>query len=207
MLKKVIGEKIELLPKTPKENEKLCDTCRGTGWLLNSEKGCITKCRDCYDGVIHLCSNCQQPTKYGSCRDMSCKQAREEKAEQIRFDRAIKIKYDDVPLERKVMLYSDSYGYNEGYFSEPYELVEYCQDEGIDIPKYAWSTTKIGLSMDADCIIDMACEDLHEDARDNIVGEDELQKFLDAWCAKQSGVDTYVADYEYAVYIEESNDE
>lgn len=58
--------------------------------------------------------------------------------------------------------------------------------------------------MDADGIIDSACDDLHEDARDNISGQDqkELQDFLDKWCEKQSGTITYYPCYREYVKVE-----
>lgn len=80
-------------------------------------------------------------------------------------------------------------------------FIEYCEDDGIDIPEYVWSTTKIEFSMDASSIIDMACEDLHESARDSIIDENGLQKFLDDWCKKQTGVDIYIVDYKYAILV------
>ena len=56
------------------------------------------------------------------------------------------------------------------------------------------------MSISADSIIEQACEELHEDARQNVIGEDELQDFLDEWCAKQSGTDTFLVDYKYAIW-------
>lgn len=200
MLEKIIGIQVELKPKTPKENEKLCDTCDGIGWLYDKEKGFIEKCRDCYDGIIHLCSICHQPVR-GMCMNKECRDIRDKEAEQKHFDKAIKSEYKDVPAEDKEMLYSESYGYNEGYFSDIDELMEYCEDNDIEVPKYVWSTTKIGLSIDAGNIIESACEELHEDAYQNITNEKELQEFLDAWCAKQTGTDSYMVDYKYAIMI------
>ena len=200
MLEKMMGIQVELKPKTPNENEKLCDTCDGIGWLYDKEKGFIEKCSDCYNGIIHLCSICYQPVR-GRCMNKECRDIRDKEAEQKHFDKAIKSEYKDVPAEYKEMLYSESYGYNEGYFSDIDELIEYCEDNDIEVPKYVWSTTKIGLSMDAGYIIENACEELHEDAYQNITNGKELQEFLDAWCAKQTGTDSYTVDYKYAIMI------
>ena len=121
--------------------------------------------------------------------------------EQKRFDKAIKSEYKDVPAESKEMLYSERYGYNEGYFSDIDEIIKYCKDNDIDIPKYVWSTSTTKLSIDAEYIVQQACEELHEDAYENVTDEKELQEFLDAWCAKQSGTETYWVDYKYAIGI------
>lgn len=200
MLEKMNGIKIELKPHIPKENEKVCDTCEGIGWLYDKENGYMDKCMVCYNGIIHLCPLCKQPQK-GMCMNKDCRAIRDAKNEQKLLDKAIKSKYEDVPAEHKGMLYSDNYGYNEGYFSDIDELIEYCGDNDIEVPKYVWSTTKIGLSIDAGNIIESACEELHEDAYQNITNGKELQEFLDAWCAKQTGTDSYMVDYKYAIMI------
>ena len=200
MLEKLIGQKIELLPKVPKENEKICNICDGTGWLYEKDKGYIEKCPECYSGVIHLCHICKQPIR-GICTNGECRKLKDEKEEKRLLSKAIKVNYNDVPNKSKEMIYSDRYPYNEGYFTDLEELFEYCNDEGIYLPDYVWSTQKITLSMDAGSIIESACEELHEDARDNITGENELQDYLDTWCSKQTGVDTYCVDYKYAIKV------
>ncbi len=200
MLEKIVGVKIELKPKTPKENERLCDTCGGVGWLYNKERSCIEVCRECYNGIITLCPGCGQPVR-GLCMNKECRKRRDAEKEKKHLEKAIRVKYEDIPDESKQMLYSDVYPYNEGYFTNIKDFIEYCIDNDIPVPSYVWSTQKIELSMDAGSIIENACEELHEDAMDNIVGEKELQEFLDAWCAKQTGTDTYMVDYEYAIEI------
>ena len=56
--------------------------------------------------------------------------------------------------------------------------------------------------MDADSIIENACEELYEDARDNISDEKELQEFLDKWCEKQTGTTTYYPCYKEYVRVQ-----
>jgi hypothetical protein len=200
MLEKIVGIKIELKPKIPKENEKLCDTCGGVGWLYDKEYGYISMCTECYGGIIHLCPKCQQP-KRGMCMNKECRALYDAEEEQKHLAKAIKAKYEDVPAEKRGMLYSRVYPYNEGYFSNIEDLEEYCQDNDVPVPSYVWSTKKFVLSMDAGSIIENACEELHENAMDNIEGEKELQEFLNAWCANQSGTDTYTVDYKYAIEV------
>ena len=154
----------------------------------------------CYNGIITLCPECKQP-KRGMCMDKECRKRRDAVAEQKRLEKAIKVKYEDALDEIKEMLYSDVYPYNEGYFTDIGDFVEYCTDNNIPVPSYVWATQKTSLSMDAGSIIENACDELHEDATDNIDGEKELQEFLDTWCAKQSGTDTYTVDYKYAIEI------
>lgn len=49
-----------------------------------------------------------------------------------------------------------------------------------------------------------ACEELHDDAYENIDDIDELQKYLDTWCDKQSGTTTYYPCYR--MYVEVTKD-
>lgn len=202
MFEKLIGEKIEILPKTPKENQKLCDRCGGTGWLYDRERGFLEPCRDCYNGVIDLCPRCHNP-KRGICINRECRDFFDKQSEQKRYDKAIKVSFDDAPKECKEMLYSECYGYNEGYFTDVEEFIDYCQDNEIEIPKYVWGTEKIKPFVSADSIVEDACENLHEDAYSNICGIDELQEFLEKWWGKQSGIDTFLVNYEYAILLNE----
>lgn len=198
MLEKIAGRKIELLPKIPKQNEKICDVCGGIGWLQDKEKGFIEKCNNCYDGIIHLCPYCKKPVR-GMCMDTECRNYREKIAEKKRLNKAIRVSYEDAPNESKKMMYSDDYPYNEGYFSDIEDLLEHCKDIDIPAPAYVWSTQEINLGMDAYSIVESACDELHEEAINNIENIEELQDFLNAWCAKQTGTNTYTVDYRYAI--------
>ena len=67
-----------------------------------------------------------------------------------------------------------------------------------------YGTYIMELSMDASNIIEDACSDLHEDARDNISVEDqkELQILLDKWCEEnKQGTTTYYADYSVSIIL------
>ena len=70
-----------------------------------------------------------------------------------------------------------------------------------EIPKVLWNCEEVKISMDADSIIENACEELHEDARDNISNEKELQDFLNKWCAKQSGTTSYCPSHKEYVKV------
>jgi len=69
MLEKLTGKRVELKPREPKENEMLCETCGGTGWLYENERKYIQMCPSCYSGVIRLCPICKQQIK-GYCMIM-----------------------------------------------------------------------------------------------------------------------------------------
>lgn len=171
--------------------------------MQEPQQGYIEKCRHCYDGIIHLCPDCGKPVR-GFCDNPECREKSEQKEENKRYDKAIKCSFAECPDDRKTMMYSDFYGYNEGYFTNFDELIDYCESEDIPIPDYCWSTTQIDMSIDADSLIESACEELYEDAEEHISDEDrkELQDFLDKWCEKQSGTNAYSVDYKYAIKVE-----
>ncbi len=200
-MNKLTGKKIELLPKTPKENEALCPICDGIGWL-ESEKGYIEKCRNCYNGIISLCPNCGKP-KRGMCTNKECVTKLATEQEKSRYDKAQKYTIDTVPSKSKIMFYSDVYKDNEGYFSEIEELVDYCNDEDIEIPDYIWGTYETQISFYAHDIIGNACDDLWEGAYDSIDSKDiaELQNLLDNWCKNHAGTRTYTVDYKCCILL------
>ena len=79
---------------------------------------------------------------------------------------------------------TDDYFSDVDSFVDAYkDFDEYESEEEImnNLPKILWLTDPVDISMDADYIISSACEDLHEDAYENISSEDrrELQNILD----------------------------
>lgn len=177
-----------------------CYKCGNCGAAFVSKE----KAEDCCKPKI--CEDCGReiPRKsyYVVCDE--CREKRELQREKDRYNKATKCSYDECPDDEKIMMYSESYGSNEGYFTDISELIDYCEAEDIPVPEYCWSTTQIDMSMDGDSLIESACEELFEDASDRIDSEDRkgLQDFLDKWCEKQSGTSTYSVDYKYAVKVE-----
>lgn len=133
-----------------------------------------------------------------------------------------RIKYQETIDRAKEISLKDAayYIYDEEsdkYFTDECEFAEYylelyqegnhnCNnfDEYFDrhVPKVLWNCSETKISLDADSIIENACEELHEDARDNISDEKELQDFLDKWCEKQTGTTTYYPNYKEYVRVE-----
>jgi hypothetical protein len=214
------------LAKDLQDNQILCPECRGTGLAITNHiyglkddpdkskhfpysNQYIVGCQHCYTGVINLCEHCHSELPRSKCR-CDC-----DKAEAVRYsdklaketaawDKAIKLKSDDEIAKGMGMYCSDDYPYNDGYFSEIENFIEWWEDNHDpeeEKPLYVWGTTSISLSLDADSILGSASDDLHEEAGSNIEGKAELQQFLDSWCAKQRGTTTYYSDTKYAIEI------
>lgn len=125
--------------------------------------------------------------------------------ELIILDKAIKLKHDDPIALKFGMMFSESYPHNEGYFSEWEEFFEEWEanefKDVFDRPQYVWGTVVCKINLDAENILQWACDDLHEDAYDNLVDVDELQEFLNKWAEKQTGTETYYESSTYAIEI------
>ena len=96
----------------------------------------------------------------------------------------------------------DEYYCTMGEFLDDY-LENYNEENVNDRPEVLWVTSEEKIKIDAYDIVRDACEDLHEDAMDNITSEDftRLQNFLDEWCKEQTGTTTYYPYYEQYVEI------
>ena len=112
------------------------------------------------------------------------------------FDKAEKL----TPAQWDGWVQRDGYGYNEGYFESIGDLLEHCKDEGIETPEWVFCCEKIHHRIDIDNILFDMLEEAHEDARDCIVDEEELCRFVKEWNAKQT-VATYYPDYSKVVVL------
>lgn len=176
----------------------------------------LTFCPNCYIGVVRLCKYCGKPIVKGYIDKCDCEQykAKEEEEKRIKYqetiDKATEIELKDASY----YIYDEQ---SDKYFTDEDEFAEYYWDSYLDeekeydynfdeyfekyVPKVLWNCEETKISMDAGNIIDNACEELHEDARDNISDEKELQAFLDLWCSKQSGTTTYYPCYREYVKV------
>lgn len=219
------------LEKDLMDNEIICPACRGLGIVLANNvygiKGdtsevakkshfpynhqAIKFCPNCYNGVIRLCEYCGKPLPRGRLKcDCEQQRVKDKEEKRIKYQETIE-KAKEVDIE-----FVSTYLYDEQtdhYFDEIEDFVyeykddaEFENDEEMleNLPEVLWVCSKAEISMDADWIIENACEDLHEDARDNISDkeEKELQEFLDKWCEKQTGTTTYYPCYKEYVRVQ-----
>ena len=216
MIENIVGKKIELKPVILKDNQIYCSFCGGVGWVMKDNKW-IERCPHCSNGAIDICPNCKTPyeTRYiHRCKNPECikkeeidRLLKDSEKEKDRLAKANKIEADKDIFNKYIMLYSDSYPYNEGYFADWDSFFDAWNNEEENKeenrPQYVWATTPIELSMDGSSIIENACEELWEGALDSISSKDivEFENFIQNWCEKQTGATTYYVDYNIAIKI------
>lgn len=224
----------DTLCKDLQDHEDICPVCHGLGVVLDNNvygiKGDISEaakksrfpynhqaikfCPNCFNGVIRLCQYCGKQIQKGSIDHCDCEQykSKEEEEKRIKYQEKI-LKAEEVNIKD---IDSDMWFYDEqtdDYFSDIDSFVdaykdfdEYESDEEMmnNLPEVLWLTDPVDISMDADSIIESACEELHEDASENISSEDrkELQDVLNKWCKKQTGTRTVYPNYKKYVRVE-----
>lgn len=219
------------LEKDLQDNEAICPVCHGLGIkVVNNSYGIkgdtsevakksnfpynhqsITFCHNCFNGVIRLCEYCGKPIQKGYVNKCDCEQyqARQDEIEETKYQETIN-KATETNIEN-VSTYLYDHG-SDRYFADVDDFVSWYQNEYINdeemfdhLPKVLWVCTETQISINAGCVVEDACEELHEDALDNISSDDirELQSVIDKWCKKQTGTLTYYP--EYKEYVKVSN--
>ncbi len=214
----------KILIKDLTEHERICPVCNGLGMRIednvygikgdSSEAGrkyhfpykhqALSFCQSCYNGVQRLCPYCGEPYKnqaYLHCDCEGQKKADEEERIKKWNDKVSKA----VPVDEKdvnTMLYCEE-------FDEYYDTVDdffddyVCnhEEDGDERPVRLWVCSVEKIYIDADNVVDNACEDLHEDAYEQCdIGS--LQNLLDDWCEAQTGATTYYPCFKQYVEID-----
>lgn len=130
------------------------------------------------------------------------------KLEDNLFMRAFHWGYKECPDNLKKMIYtSEVNGDNNGFFDDLDELFTYCLENRIQFPNYVWCTSEKLIHIDADYVVESACEDCHEDAYNSIDIDaiKDLQRILDAWCLMQTGTLTFTQNTANVILISEDD--
>lgn len=183
----------------------------------------LTLCPNCYFGVIKKCKYCGKILNKMSIR-CNCEGYQEK--EKLEYDK----KYNELLTKAKEVfpneycneevLYSgglyDDIGEFGGYYFDIEDFIgEYKElykgryssllsfDEFFEekVPKVLWICEKHELSIDAYSIVEQACEELYEDAIEQIQDIHELQSFLNEWTKKQTGTTTYYPAYKKYIKV------
>lgn len=219
------------LEKDLLENEIICPKCGGTGlqvddkpFGLSGEKGkhksqfpykkqTIVGCSHCYNGIQKVCGYCDK--NLGRALNCNCEGCRKEVSDRTRtktvdtWENSKKVTVaEHLTEDYSNMVYVENL---ERFFSNIGEVIEFLKGEiegeeldisdvyGVRVYK-TWST---GLSFDAHSVIELATDQLHEDAFSNaIVYRKELQETLDAFAKKlENDTMTYFPDYGQGISI------
>lgn len=212
----------KVLVKDLKDDERICPTCKGLGIVpvnrvygIQGDTSSQTKqsmfpynhqtfvlCPHCYNGVQVLCKYCGNPIKKGWINKCDCEGYKKEQEEKrlVKWNETI-AKAAEVDIEDVTnMLYCEETG---DFYTDVEDFIEQWEcnhEEDEKMPERLWVTEKVKLSIDASNIIEDACCDLHEDARENCDYK-ELQELLDNWCEKQTGATTYYPCYEEYISV------
>lgn len=222
----------ETLEKDLQDYEEICPVCGGLGVVVDNNMygikcdiseaakksmfpynyQSIKFCPNCYNGVIKLCKYCGKPLPRSTSR-CDCEQykAKEKEEKRIKYQEKIS-KAEEVNIEDidpDMWLYdektNDFFSDFDSFVDAYKDFDEYASNEEMmnNLPEVLWLTNPVDISMDADWIIETACEELHEDASENISDKDrkELQNILDEWCKKQTGTRTVYPNYKMYVRV------
>jgi len=176
----------------------------------------IFPCPNCYNGVVKYCPDCgkQLRREYLKC-DCEAEQAREHENEHKKYlERVEKAqKCDSNTLGSDfVCAYSDYFPYDDGYFANWeeffeawYGLIDECKRDGSKIPErpmYVWGTELVEMQFNANDIISSACEELHEDAINEIsdLAIRSMQNYFEFW-KNRYATRSYCYTYRYAIRI------
>lgn len=144
-----------------------------------------------------VCTECGKPTlakHYTLCPDHSLEERK---------------KKDKEALEKATLVESwngyiysdDATGYNEGYFEDAGILIDYCEDEEIEVPEFAYIAEETKFQLNADHILENAADgDHHEDILDSLVDREELETYIEQWNAKQVAC-SYYPNYKKKVRV------
>jgi hypothetical protein len=135
------------------------------------------------------------------CRD--CMAQMEVEKEKARFEKSAKLTIEqyDGPLYWE----DHSASMGDGYFSGLDEVLDYCENEGVDVPEYVWACTRDDFKIDAQQVVEHALSDMYEEAFDSISEKamQSLQGYLDAWC-KETCIVGWSSDHSRAVLLHEA---
>ncbi len=162
-------------PEMVRNDRWRCAKCGG----LFLDKDTAVKC--CQPAVC-ACGQLKRPF-YSSCDACSSKQRAVEDTlrEKARFDKAQKTTPENYNGD---MIFME----DDRYFSSYGGMLDHCEGHDVPPPDFTWSCEEMRLGrIDAkDDILENVLDEHHEDAFDQLIDVEGLQKFLDEWVNKQT---------------------
>jgi len=216
----------KILIKDLAEHERICPVCNGLGMRIednvygikgdDSEAGrkyhfpykhqALSFCRSCFNGVQRLCPYCGQPYKNQSYMHCDCEgQKKADEEEKIKkwnekVSKAVPVEEKDVDTMLYCEEFDEYYDTVDDFFDDYFGRYtdEKFNDDGR--PEILWVCSVEKIHIEADNVVDNACQELHEDAYEQCdIGG--LQNLLDTWCKDQTGATTYYPCFKQYVLI------
>lgn len=215
-LKKLAGATLEfdIAP-----GERICGACGGIGVVKRTlpygpgvarlqgrlyQNQILAPCPNCHHGTVKVCPHCGADipvrVRQHCCCDAAVRAREEARRAKDRdaYEKARRIEPDTAEALAMGMLFYEG-APNEGFVHDMDEFLDWWETEHAEEdarPEYIWGTKPVRLIIDAQRIVEQACENLHEDAIDSISNEDmtRLENFLDEWCGMQDKATSYLQD-------------
>jgi hypothetical protein len=121
-------------------------------------------------------------------RCKECREKAEKEKERARFEKAERLAIEawtDTPV------YWEGHigGLGDGFFSNIDEVIDYCAEEGLELPEYVWTCSSHEFKLDAGRFIEQELErqEMYDDASEDISEEalTRLQAYMDVWSKEQ----------------------
>lgn len=145
---------------------------------------------------------CGRPLADGMALCSACIDREKNDREARLFEVAAKVPIDDYPDE-PVYWEGQVGSMGVGFFFTIDELLDYCEEEQLENPKYVWACSPRSLSVPMDAVLQAAVDE-HNVGVDDLspAAVVELQLFLDTWCHQQN-LKTWFPDFGRAVLLRE----
>lgn len=217
----------KILIKDLTEHERICPVCNGLGMRISdnvygiegdsSEAGrkyhfpykhqSLSFCQSCFNGVQRLCPYCGQPYKNQGYMHCDCEgQKKADEEERIKkwnekVVNAVAVDEKDVDTMLYCEEFDEYYATVDDFFDDYFGRYTDEEFNNDGRPERLWVCSVEKIHIDADNVVDNACEELHEDAYEQCdIGG--LQNLLDTWCKDQTGATTYYPCYKQYVEID-----
>lgn len=159
------------------------------------------KCCTCYDCGLPLGEDDRQYANQ-KLYHRACESKRRSEGDAATMEKAELVAEYDGPV------YCEAAGhgsYGDGYFADVEEVADAweCDHTEIDpVPEFVYccESTQVAC-LDLDNILENACEEAHEDARDSLHGITELYAAVDAFNKLNEGVISWSPDYKRKVAV------
>lgn len=206
MSQEITKVKVLTIHKIVYDNEELCPDCGGFNVIpTETPRGVdLVRCSSCLDGVRKCCGHCKQLLVFG--RRCQCEGARasnlafQHKQKSMRWHSAKKM-----PLDAAKEVYRQFYIDSLERYVTYDELMEIATTEcGGELPEWVYATTTASIAIDANAVVENACEELYEEAEASIDKQkmQELQELLSQWCRSlRQETKTYYPDYKIAIVL------